>query len=149
VRRGFVKLAMLDGTPYGWFPEEALGPARAADQTDQEDTAMTKTTETEIDKKAAAFAARVTALSKDRPLRDAISLATTQDAEGAEAYRLAGIGAERVEAAPAPASLNLSVREGDTFDTLAMRYANEHGVSLRQAVREVGKAHPNLAAARG
>ena len=109
----------------------------------------TKTTETGIEQKAAAFADRVTALSKDRPLRDAISLATAQDAEGAECYRLAGLGAAPVKEAPAPVSINLSVREGETFDALVLRYANERGVSLRQAVREVGKARPDLAAARG
>jgi len=142
----FVRLATLDGREFGWFRASAqLAPAPAAEDTTMQDT---KTTETDIEQKAAAFAARVTALSKNRPLRDAISLATAQDAEGAEAYRLAGIGAEPVEAAPAPASINLSVREGETFDALAMRYANEHGVSLRQAVHEVSKARPDLAAAR-
>lgn len=144
----FVRLARLDGTEFGWFKSEAqLAPAPATEPTTEEDTMQT--TETDIEQKAAAFAARVAALSKDRPLRDAISLATTQDAEGAAAYRLAGIGAEQMQAAPAPTSINLSVREGETFDALAMRYANEHGVSLRQAVREVGKARPDLAAARG
>jgi hypothetical protein len=148
----FVRLARLDGTEFGWFnAERQLAPAPAPEHATEEDTTMqdTKTTETDIEHNAAAFAARVKALSKDHPLRYAISLATSQDAEGADAYRLAGIGVQRVEAAPTPTSVNLSVREGETFDDLAMRYANEHGVALRQAVHEVGKARPDLAAARG
>ena len=106
-----------------------------------------KRTDTDIQQKATAFAARVAALSNGRTLRDAISLATTQDAEGAAAYRLAGIGAEPVSNAPAP--ISLSARAGESFDALALRYANERGVSLRQAVHEVSKARPDLAAARG
>jgi phage I-like protein len=150
VEGDFVRLARLDGTEFGWFRSETqLAPAPAPERATEEDTTMqdTKTTEKDIEQKAEAFAARVTALSKDHLLRDAISLATTQDAEGAEAYRLAGIGAVQVVEAPAP--ISLSVRTGESFDALAMRYANERGVSLRQAVHEVGKARPDLAAARG
>lgn len=142
----FVRLATVDGREVGWFQASAqLAPAPATENTTMHDT---KTTE----QKAAAFAARVAELSKGCTLRDAISLATTQDAEGAEAYRLAGIGAEQVEAAPAPASINLSVREGETFDDVAMRYYREHrgqGVTIREAVRAVSLARPDLAATRG
>ncbi len=146
----FVRLARLDGTEFGWFKSETqLGPAPAPEPATHEDTTMqdTKRTNTDIEQKAEAFAARVTALSNGRMLRDAISLATAEDAEGAEAYRLAGIGAEPVNDGPAP--ISLSVRTGESFDALALRYAHEHGVSLRQAVHEVSKARPDLAAARG
>jgi hypothetical protein len=148
----FVRLATLDGREFGWFRASvqlAPAPAPKPERTTPEDTTMqdTKTTETDIERRAAAFAHRVTALSNGRTLRDAINLATTEDAEGAEAYRLAGIGAEPVAEAPAP--ISLSARTGESFDDLAHRYANEHGVSLRQAVHEVGKARPDLAAARG
>lgn len=149
----FVRLATLDDREFGWFrvsAQLAPAPALTSERATPGDMTMqdTKTTETDIEQKAAAFAARVTALSKNRPLRDAISLATTQDAEGAEAYRLAGIGAQQVEAAPAPA-INLSVpRMDETFDSAVTQYANEHGVSLRVAAHEVGKARPDLAAAR-
>ncbi len=143
----FVRLAKLSGEEFGWFKAAVqLAPARAVEENNiMQDP---KTTDS-VAQQAAAFAQRVTTLSNGRTLRDAISLATAQDAEGAVAYRLAGIGAEQVEAAPAPAAINLSVHEGETFDALAMRYANEHGVSLRQAVHAVGVARPDLAAARG
>jgi hypothetical protein len=146
----FVRLARLNGTEVGWFKSETqLAPAPAPERTTEEDTTMqdTKTTETDIAQKAAAFADRVTALSNGRTQREAMSLAQMQDPEGAEAYRLAFGGGKRVDAAPA--TISLSAREGESFDALAMRYANEHGVSLRQAVREVGAARPDLAAARG
>lgn len=154
----FVRLATLDGREFGWFRVTQLAPADAAqkeqrspvpERTTSEDTTMqdTKTTKADIEQKAAAFAARVTGLSKDRPLRDAIILATAQDAEGAEAYRLHGVGAEAGEEAAAPV-LNLSARSGESFDQLAQRYALEKGVSLRQAIHDVGKARPDLAAAR-
>ena len=130
-----------------------LAPASAPlpEQTTQEDRTMqnTKTTDSDIEQKAAAFAARVTALSNHHTVRAAISLATTQDAEGAEAYRLAGIGVRMADEAPALAHISLSARAGESFDALAMRYAVEKGISLREAVREVGKARPDLAAARG
>jgi phage I-like protein len=145
----FVRLAKRDGTEFGWFKSETqLAPAPATERTTQENTTMqdTKTTENDIEQKAAAFAARVAALSNGRTLRDAISLATTQDAEGAIAYRLAGIGAEPANDTPTP--ISLSARAGESFDALALRYANEQGVSLRQAVHEVGKARPDLAAVR-
>ena len=100
-----------------------------------------------VEQKAAAFAERVTALSKDRPLRDAIGLATAQDTEGAEAYRLAGIGTEPVN--DASAAISLSARTGESFDDLVSRYANEKGVPLRVAAHEVGRARPDLAATRG
>lgn len=90
----------------------------------------------------------VTALSKGRTLRDAISLATTQDAEGAAAYRAVGVGADTSDAEDSTSVLSLSVRPNETFDALALRYATEHGVPLRQAVHEVGKARPDMAAAR-
>ena len=67
-------------------------------------------TTSEVEKKAAAFTERVAALSKEHPLRAAIDLAATQDPDGAESYRLAGIGAE-VDTASEPAPLlSLSVR---------------------------------------
>jgi hypothetical protein len=110
---------------------------------------QTTQTATDLEKKAAAFAQRVRALSHDRPWLAAISLASSEDADGAEAYRLAGIGAEIGNDEPAPAPLNLSERQGESFDQMATRYATEKGVSLRDAVRAVGKARPDLAAARG
>ena len=142
----FVRLAKLSGEEFGWFKAAVqLAPARAVEENNvMQDT---KTTETDIEQKAAAFAQRVTALSQGLTLRDAISLATTQDAEGAAAYRLVGVGSARVDEAPAP--ISLSARTGESFDDLVSRYANEKGVSLRVAVHEVGKARPDLAAARG
>jgi hypothetical protein len=144
----FVRLTTLDGlVEVGWFQAKQLAPARAPQptRTTQQEDDM-QTTDTDLEQKAEAFTARVTALSKGRALRDAINLATTQDAEGAEAYRLAGIGAEPADAAPVP--MCLSARTGESFDALALRYASEHGVSLRQAAHEVGKARPDMAAAR-
>jgi phage I-like protein len=114
--------------------------------TAKEETAM-NTTDQVIEKKAAAFALRVTTLAKRHPMRDAINLATAEDGAGAAAYRLAGLGADEAAAAEAT-PLSLSVRAGETFDELAMRYATEKSVSLRQAVHEVSKARPDLAAAR-
>jgi hypothetical protein len=71
-----------------------------------------------------------------------------QDAEGAEAYRLAGIGAQMAETAHPQTLIHLSAVANESFDVLAMRYAVERGISLRQAIHEVGKARPDLAAVR-
>jgi hypothetical protein len=151
----FVKLKMAEsGKPYGWYPLKVLAPApvSAPERTTEENAIMddTKTTDTDIERQAAQFSARVARhFTNTRDWTKAFTLAQHEDEAGAAAYRLAGIGAEPVQAMPASAAINLSVREGETFDALAMRYANEHGVSLRQAVHEVGKARPDLAAARG
>jgi hypothetical protein len=153
----FVRLTRTDGTEFGWFANRQLAPASAPEKaqnsplpenTTEEVTTMRAQTATDIQTKATAFAQRVTALAVDRPMREAISLANTQDAEGAEAYRLAGVGAEAVEDEPKSAPLNLSVRGDESFDQLAMRYATEKHVSLRDAIREVGRARPDLAATR-
>ena len=128
-------------------PESQQNRPLHTDQSEQrlEDPMQTKT---DLEKKAAGFAERVTACSNGRTLRDAISLAMAQDAEGAEAYRLVGVGAELdTEPAAAPV-LSLSARPGESFDALAMRYAIEKKVPLRVAVHAVGLALPGLAEAR-
>jgi hypothetical protein len=107
-----------------------------------------QTQQTETQKKAAAFAAAVKQYEANGlSSRDALQLAQHQDEAGAMAYRLSGISTEAAEEAAAPV-LNLSARSGESFDQLAQRYALEQGVSLRQAIHEVGKARPDLAAAR-
>src|SRR5690606_25528721 len=63
----FLRLATLEGREFGWFRASAqLAAALAAEDTTMQDTKMA---ETDIEQKASAFAARVNALSKDRPLR--------------------------------------------------------------------------------
>lgn len=104
----------------------------------------TKTTE----QRAAAFEQRMTALSQGRTARQAFDLAQNEDKAGAEAYRLRGVGIQQAEAAPAPTSINLSVREGETFDDAVERYQHEHGVSAAIAAHAVAVAYPELAAAR-
>jgi len=79
----------------------------------------------------------------------AFTLAQNEDEAGAEAYRLVGIGAAPLAADQEPTPvLSLSTMPGESFDALAMRYAVEKNVSLREAVHEVGKARPDLAASR-
>jgi hypothetical protein len=78
----------------------------------------------------------------------AFHLAQGEDVAGALAYRLHGVGTEAVEEEAVAPVLNLSTRSGESFDQMAQRYALEKGVSLRQAIHEVGKARPDLAAAR-
>lgn len=152
----FVRLTTLDGTEFGWFRVEQLEPANAPQKQEnsplpsrpENQTEDRMQTTTELEKKATTFAERVQALSKDRSPRAAIELAATQDPDGAESYRLAGIGAEvNTASAPAP-MLSLSVRPDESFDALVTRYAIEKNISLREAIREVGKARPDLAASR-
>lgn len=157
VRHGdvFVKLTTLLGQRYGWFPESALGPAPSPLRASQVLTPASQPNDTEasmsqtsLDKRAAQFSQRVTVLAKDHTMRDAFALAQAEDEAGAEAYRLAGLGADTVDPEP-PALLSLSTRPGETFDQLVSRYAAERNVSLRQAIHDVGRVRPDLAAARG
>jgi hypothetical protein len=151
-----VRLVTVNGVrEFGWFRVTQLAPADAAqeqprplpERTTSEDTTM-QTQQTETQKKAAAFAAAVKQYEANGlSSRDALQLAQHQDEAGAMAYRLSGISTEAAEEAAAPV-LNLSARSGESFDQLAQRYALEQGVSLRQAIHEVGKARPDLAAAR-
>lgn len=141
----FVRLATLDGVEFGWFRVDQLAPAPAAEQTTSEESMPT----TELSRKAATFAARVKSLSNSRAARDAFDLAQKDDPEGAEAYRLAGTGREITTEPDVPAQvLTLSVRPSETFDSLATRYSIEKGIPLREAVRAVAVAHPDLAADR-
>lgn len=50
--------------------------------------------------------------------------------------------------ASTPMSLSVTARTGEGFDALAMRLAAERGMSLRDAVHQVGVTHPHLAQAR-
>lgn len=139
----FVKLETADsGKPYGWYPLKVLAPAPASapEGTAQEDTTMMNNIET----KAAAFLRR---LSKDYTAADVVNL-SRQYPDESEAWRLAGLGVTQVEAAPMPTPINLSAREGETFDALCQRHSIEKGISLKRAAHEVGLAYPELAAAR-
>jgi hypothetical protein len=154
----FVRLTRLDGAEAGWFKASQLLPAPAPPQAHegllldrtQEDTMP----QTDIEKLAAQFSLTVTRKFQDtRNWVHAFHLAQVEDeratgGKGAEAYRVAGMGAQMADEDPVPAPLNLAVRPGESFDELAMRYATEKGVSLREAVHEVGRARPDLVAAR-
>jgi hypothetical protein len=147
----FVRLTTSDGaTQIGWFRADQLAPADA--QRKQEDGPMPDQkkeiqTMSDINTAAARFERRVNELfTGGRTLRDALDLAQVQDEEGAEAYRLAGLGSEMTpEHAPI---VSLSSRTGEGFDQLAERYAVENRVSLREAIHAVGVARPDLAEAR-
>jgi len=140
----FVRLAKLSGEEFGWFKAAVqLAPARAVEENN-----IMQENDTDIEQKAAQFSARVAQhFTNTGDWTKAFILAQSEDDAGAEAYRLSGVGVDQVNDAAAP--ISLSARSGESFDVLALRYANEHGVSLRQAVHEVGKARPDLAAARG
>jgi hypothetical protein len=142
----FMRLARLDGTEFGWFRMNQLAPAPAqeAERTTEEKTMLDTTKTTDIEQKAAAFLRR---LPKDYTAADVVNLSRQYPDEG-EAYRLAGIGATQVEATPVPTPINLSVREGETFDDAVTRYANEKGVRLAVAAHAVAVAAPELAARR-
>jgi len=112
----------------------------------QEDHTMQNTKTTE---KAAQFALRVS--QKFALVRDwakAFTLAQDEDEPGAAAYRAVGVGADTSDAEDGTSALSLSVRPNESFDQLAQRYATEHGVSLRQAVHEVARSRPDMAAGR-
>jgi hypothetical protein len=117
------------------------------ERTISEDTTM-QAQQTNTEKQAAQFSARVEQHFKNTGnWAQAFHLAQDEDEAGAMAYRLAGISTEAVEEVAGPV-LSLSAHSGETFDQLAQRYALEKGVSLREAIHEVGKARPDLAAAR-
>jgi hypothetical protein len=152
----FVRLTRQDGTEFGWFRATQLEPATAPQKEENsplpnqqpEPTENNMQTTKELEKKAASFAQRVTDLSKGRTMREAFDLAQDADAEGAEAYRLVGVGAEiDPEATPSPV-LSLSARPDETFDELVMRFADEKHVPLRDAAHAVAVARPDLVAAR-
>jgi hypothetical protein len=143
----------------GWFRVNQLraadAPAKEKNSPLPKQPAKTPSDQTQEEyvsddtfKKAAAFTAAVKQYEANGLTpRDAFVLAQHRDESGALAYRMQGIGTEAVDE-DAPPVLNLSVRSGESFDHLAQRYALEKGVSLRVAIHEVGKARPDLAAAR-
>ncbi len=143
----FVKLKTAEGgQPFGWYPVKVLAPAPAPGRTTEEKTNMQ--TEANLEQLAAQFSTRVEEHYKNTgDWAKAFDLAQREDSVGAEAYRLAGGGGQRVEVMPAPTAINLSAKPGETLNDVAQRYANEHGVLLKKAVHEVSKARPDLAAA--
>jgi hypothetical protein len=148
----FVRLATFDGDEFGWFRVTQLAPAPP--KPDQTVSTLAEVQSMSTDMKTAdihalaeRFEQRVISLAKGRTAREAVELAAVQDAAGAAAYRLRGVDVETTDEAQ-PAPLNLSVQDGESFDALCLRYSTEKGIPLRQAVHEVGKARPELAAAR-
>lgn len=141
----FLRLACPDGRELGWFRATQVGPARAHESEQTTEDTMQDT----MEERASRFARRVTELSETHSLRDALNRASTLDPDGAAAYRLAGVGAEQVEALVPTTAISLTAAVGEDFDALVLRYAHERGVSLRQAVHAVGEAYPDMAAARG
>jgi hypothetical protein len=151
----FVRLMRVDGTEFGWFRNTQLAPAPArkvpADAgPPTSDPQIQEHLMSDMIEAAARFEAAVkrhegTGLSA----RDAFDLAQMQDRAGAEAYRLAGVNADVAAAEPAPVlSLSGGIGETESFHSIAQRYAEEYKVQLRDAIRIVGAARPDLAAAR-
>lgn len=144
----FVKIATLDGKPYGWYHEDSFVPDDAPRK--QEDGPMPNQKEIDMSDINAA-AARFEKSVNDRVAggqspRDAISLAQDQDEAGAKAYLLRGTG---TEVTPEPETVvSLTARDGEGFDELCTRYASERNVPLRDAIHAVGVARPDLAEAR-
>jgi phage I-like protein len=150
----FVRLTTADGEEFGWFRMTQLAPAPAPNRMPavepQEVTTMSETLKPETISAARAFEQRVITLSKQpgRSAREAMTLAASLDEPGAQAYRRVGIATD-LEAAPAhPPTLSLSVRQGESFDALCLRYSNEQAVPLREAIRAVSVARPDLLDAR-
>jgi hypothetical protein len=148
----FVRLT-LNGHDFGWYRANQLNTARKAQtsslpkDTTQEKTTMQKTSN--LAEKAAAFDERVMARSKTMSLHDAIRIEGMHDAEGAEARRLIGLGAELVPESEAAVVLALaSDAQDQSFDQMVASHADRHGVSLREAVHAVAMARPDLAATR-
>ena len=141
----FVRLTMVDGTTkMGWFRVDQLDPADAPQK--EENSPMPKNTQEQSDTIKAAT--RFAEVVKQRGgTAGAILLASNEDPDGAEAYRLVGLGITPLpEAEPV---VSLSVKPGaESFDQLAQRYAAEKNVPLREAVHEVGRLRPDLAEAR-
>lgn len=133
------KLRAPDGRLHKWFRATDLDPAQPREVS----------MNTNIEQRAASFEARVAQhFTNTRDWTKAFNLAQIEDRIGAESYRARGVGATAARAQPATV-VSLSVHAGETFDDAVTRYSREKGVSLRVAAHEVGKARPDLAAARG
>jgi hypothetical protein len=109
-----------------------------------EDDKRSSPSRPEVIAQATAFARRVRDLMLARTPREAISLASTRDAPGAAAYRLAG-GHGLLRATDA---VDLSRDRSESFETLVKQYATEHGVSFKRAIHVVGAQRPDLAISR-
>lgn len=126
---------------------EHLEPARPPKKTTQEEKIMSQQTDNE--QRAAQFVNRVSkAFANTRDWAKAFNLAQREDPAGAEAYRLAALGEVETEPSNSVPVFALSAKPGETFDDLAIRFAREKGVSLRNAIREVSTLRPDLAATR-
>jgi hypothetical protein len=150
----FVRLTTAEGEEFGWFRMTQLAPAPAPERAPavepQEVTTMSETLKPETISAARAFEQRVITLSKQpgRSVREAMTLAASLDAAGAQAYRRVGITTDLEAVAVEAPVLSLSIRQGESFDAVCLRYSNEQGVPLREAIRAVSAARPDLLDAR-
>ena len=153
----FVQLVTADdGTPYGWYREDQLAPAPAEDKADKSPLpAKTVQEEGPMNNSDVISAAKFAEAVKQFELsgksaREAMYLAMRSDTEGAAAYRREGISAAEAPEKPGPV-LQLSVlpADGESFEAVVGRYLSEHpATSLREAIRTVASARPDLALSR-
>ena len=146
----FLRLKDINGRASGWYRINQIVPARAA-SVDMAGSLGGIVDNAKIAADAARFRKKVVELADTGKLgaAEALLQAAVADPVGAEAWRLEGLGVD-VDDAPEPtAVLHLSSppQPSETFESVCARYSVEHGVSLKTAVHEVGKAMPNLAAA--
>ncbi len=153
----FVRLTRLDdGTPFGWYSSGQLAPADApAKETTSPLPAKKVQEEGPMNNSDTVSAAKFAALVKQfeatgKPTREAMHLAMRADDAGAQAYRREGISAAEAPEKPGPV-LQLSVlpADGESFEAVVGRYLSEHpATSLREAIRTVASARPDLALSR-
>ncbi len=140
----FWQLRAHDGTgPHRWYKASDLLEVPAP----KEKLMNAMETETQLHAAADRFEAAVNKrIARGERPDDALRGEAAADAVGAEVYRRSKTSSAAISSEPV--TISLSARAGENFDALAMRYAHERGISLRQAVHEVGRAFPQLAQAR-
>jgi len=114
------------------------------------DITITRKSLSAIEQQAAAFAARVTGLATGRTPREAMHLAADQDAAGAEAYRLVGLGTDDAAVAPeAEASpvlaLSAAQQQATSFSGLVTTLAAERKLNTKEAMQAAQALRPDLA----
>jgi hypothetical protein len=149
----FVSVKDANGLVHKWFRATELVPASPPPGSDSPLPNKTIKEErmphTDVELRAGRFALNVKQRFEEcRDWLKAFELEAAVNPDGAECYRRAGVSAIEPESTEPLPVLSLSVRVGETFDELATRYAVERNVPLREAIRTVGLARPELAAAR-
>ena len=146
----FVRLTTIDNKEFGWFRVNQLRPADAPEKKEENSMSTKTAVKMSATDELISLANAIAVEHPEMSLADAYMEAGRRRVDLAEARRTEiGVVESTDDESNSAVPVSLSVRDGETFDALCLRYADEKQISLRQAIPIVSAAHPKLAESYG